>query len=205
MAPFDYRHTIAFLLNKNEPDHRTPLRVIAREIVPRPLMIARDTRSSNLARRRHGLRRYSRPASGTAMRAAKPGTMLQQRSQHKHFPYGVPDPIIGVTKHKELHDGFVELYVHHSRTLPNGSRFVYGQWEQEQTVQSQCEKAVLAYWSGLGGRIVALGSRHRYHLFRILERSVGGDCCLVQWIGYPPCIPYVTWVHFTKHEVHGTC
>ncbi len=135
------------------------------------------------------------------MLTIEPGANLQPRSRHGYSPRGVLGPVLGVTQHRELHDGLMELYVHHLLTLPGGQRIVHGQWEQERIVQFQHEKAVLAYWSGLGGRIVALGSRHRYHLLRILKRGAD-NLCLVQWIGYPPSIPYVTWVHYIDYEAH---
>jgi hypothetical protein len=125
----------------------------------------------------------------------KPGVNIQPRHQHGNSLRRVPGPVLGVTKHREIYYGLIELYVHYLLTLPSGQRIVHGRWEQERIVQLRHENAVLAYWSGLGSRIVALGSRHSYHLLRILKRGAD-NLCLVQWIGYPSSQPYATWVTY---------
>ncbi|KAI1181591.1 hypothetical protein F5B17DRAFT_424626 [Nemania serpens] len=133
----------------------------------------------------------------------KSGTNFQLKSWHGPYLQGVLGPILGVTKHRELYNGLIELYVHHLVTLPNGQRIVHGRWEQERVTQAQHEKAVLAYWSGVGGRYVALGSHHRFHPFRILQRGVG-DWYLVQWVGYPPCVPHATWARIFRSKARST-
>ncbi|KAJ3578088.1 hypothetical protein NPX13_g2470 [Xylaria arbuscula] len=183
MAPIDHRYDITFLLNGNE---------YARQNVPRLSTITRDIMASDLAKcRRHKLDQQNRPASREEALIMKPGANIQPRHQHRNSPRGVPTPVLGVTKHRETCQGLVELYVHYLLTLPNGQRIVHGRWEQERIAQLRHENAVLAYWSGLGSRIIALGSRHTYQPLRILKRGAD-NLCLVQWIGYPPSLPYAT-------------
>lgn len=133
----------------------------------------------------------------------KPGVSIQPRHQHKNPIRGVLGPVLGVTKHREICHGLIELYVHYLLTLPSGQRIVHGRWEQERIVQLRHENAVLAYWSGLGSRIVALGSRHSYHPLRILKRGAD-NLYLVQRIGYPPSLPYATWTKTRARSCQST-
>ncbi|KAI6082417.1 hypothetical protein F4821DRAFT_281822 [Hypoxylon rubiginosum] len=194
-SPRDQRFTIAYILN---PPGHAPLLPPFRMLVP--LLSRNAVATSNLARRRQQRAIRSQQEHLALIASIQAAKSHQTSSVHSLQRLRPPmnHPIHMIGEFRELRSGIVELLVYRRVMLPDGRVTIRTSWEKEMTTQLQDEKAVLAYWNSLGGRDAALGFRYYHYVFKVLAVNRKWRMLLIQWVGYPPSPPHITWEPYDK-------